>query len=56
MTKKEQFKQAVATFKESQQTSEDYMELLRVSASVLRQGGGLMWSDVEAVLQEVVDK
>lgn len=56
MNKKEQFKQAVEEFKNSEQTAQDYLNLIQVSRSVLAQGSGLLWSDVEDTLQEVIGK
>jgi len=56
MNKKEKFKNAVEIFKNSEQTSEDYLNLIIVSISVLRFGDGLLWSDIEEILNEVINK
>jgi len=56
MNKKEKFKNAVEVFKNSEQTSDDYLNFIAVSVSVLRFGDGLLWSHIEEVLKEVIKK
>lgn len=56
MSKQEQFKQAVEKFKNSKQTTNDYLDLIIVSRSVLAQGSGLLWEQIEEILKEVIGK
>lgn len=53
-TKDEKFKKAVENFKNSEQTSVDYLELLIVSNSVTRPDAGLMYDQLEEILREVL--
>lgn len=54
-TKKEQLKKAIEEFRKSDQNKKDYMNLIVVSHRVLKQGSGLLWSDVEEVLEDVLN-
>jgi len=51
-SKTKKLAEAVRTFKDSEQKPFDYMQLFMVVKSVLKQGSGLLWSDVNEVLQE----
>jgi len=48
MSKKEKLTQAIREFQSSQQQPDDYLKLIQASSMSVRQGDGLMWSDVRA--------
>jgi hypothetical protein len=56
MNKKEKFKEAVEEFRNSKQTTEDYLKLISISVQVLRQGDGLTWTSIEEILEEILCK
>jgi hypothetical protein len=51
-TKYERFVEGVKTFRKSNQTEQDLFNLIVISTSVLRQGDGLLWSDIEEGITE----
>ena len=55
MNKKEKFKLAIEKFKNSEQSTQDYLDLIISSKSALSQGDGLLWADIEEILKEVIN-
>lgn len=53
-SKENQLRKAVLKFECSKRTVKDYMEFIPVVNSVLRQGSGLVWSQVEEVLKNAL--
>jgi hypothetical protein len=56
MNKKEKFKQAIEEFRNSKQTTEDYLKFISISEQVLRQGDGLTWTSIKEILEEVLTR
>ena len=52
--KTERLREAIIKFRKSDQEVHDYMSLFIVVHAVLRQGSGLLWSDVNEVLAEEI--
>jgi len=56
LDKKYVLAKAITEFKNSEQTRFDYMKLFIAANSALKQGSGLLWSDINSILGEVLDK
>ena len=55
MNKKHKLQETIETFEEKKERNvEDYLRLFCVVESVLRQGSGLVWSDVEDAIQKAL--
>lgn len=50
----EYFRRVVTNFRDSDQLISDYMALIIASVKVTQQGSGLVWSEIESVLREVL--
>jgi hypothetical protein len=46
---------AVKDFKQSKQETRHYVDLIFHSNRVLKQGDGLIWSEVRAIIHDVLD-
>ena len=53
--KKDILAKAVEYFKDSVQTKDDYMDLFIAVHRSLRQGSGLVWSQIDEILEEVLN-
>jgi hypothetical protein len=53
--KKDVLKIAITKFKNSKKTKASYMNLFIAVHNSLRQGDGLVWSDVDKILEDVLD-
>lgn len=56
MILKENLYKAIKRFDTSYRTSDDYLDLFIVSNNVLKQGNGLLWSDVVSVINDVLEE
>ena len=56
MNNQEKLSNAVQAFKSSDQTTKDYIEFMIVVKNVMSQGSGLLWTDVEKVLNEALNE
>jgi hypothetical protein len=54
ITKKERFRDALIKFKESSHSVEDYIDFIYISNFVLKPDAGLLWSQIEDILKEVL--
>ena len=55
-TRQEEFQAGVVAFRDSKQTANDYLEFVQVSGRALRQGIGLSWGEIEAILEKEIGK
>ena len=53
-TKEERLRDAIILFNNSQQLVNDYMNLFIAAHCVLKQGDGLLWSDVKEILRDEI--
>lgn len=54
--RKLKLKNAIKSFKSSNQDVDDFMELFQSTSMALRQGNGLIWSDIQSILEELEPK
>ena len=52
--KTERMREAIIKFRDSDQEVSDYLYLFMVVSRVTRQGSGLLWSDINEILQEEI--
>ena len=55
MNKMDYFRGADQEFRDSDQDVDDYFNLIFKSNQCLRQGSGLLWSDIKDILDEVLN-
>jgi len=55
ISKKERLETAIRKFRDSKQTALDYMDLFVAVHTVLKQGDGLVWSQVNEIVKEVLN-
>lgn len=53
--KKEALRKAVTEFNKSEKTTADYMGLIYVSNFALKPDNGLVWSEVQSIISEVLN-
>ena len=53
-SKTEVLTNAVKSFRDSEQSSEDYMNFIVATVGCFRQGTGLLWSDAREILEEII--
>jgi len=56
VNKKELLEKGVKVFKDSEQKTDDYMQLFLVVRKVLQPADGLLWSTIKEVLDEVLNE